>query len=183
MRAFRPDVLHIDDEPYNLATWQALWLARRTGCRALFFSWQNIRRRYPPPFSLGERYVLRGADHAIAGTESAADVLRAKSYGGPLSVIPQFGIDPQLFRPPDSPLPPRPFTLGYFGRLVPEKRVGQPLAGAGLAGWRESTSPGWRGAAGARTWSHWRNAWVWGARVDFCAALPSAAMPAQYHQI
>jgi hypothetical protein len=24
IRAFRPDIVHIDEEPYNLATWQAL---------------------------------------------------------------------------------------------------------------------------------------------------------------
>ncbi|MCY3719573.1 MAG: glycosyltransferase family 4 protein [Anaerolineaceae bacterium] len=120
LRDFRPDVLHVDEEPYNLAAWQALRLGRRYGCRTLFFCWQNILRRYPPPFSLGERYVLRGADHAIAGTTGAADVLRAKGYGGPLSVIPQFGVDPQRFRPAGE-RPSRPFTIGYFGRFVPEK--------------------------------------------------------------
>jgi len=49
VRAFRPDIVHIDEEPYNLATWHALWHARRSGARTLFFSWQNIARRYPPP--------------------------------------------------------------------------------------------------------------------------------------
>lgn len=37
LRAFRPDIVHIDEEPYNLATWHALWHARRTGARTLFF--------------------------------------------------------------------------------------------------------------------------------------------------
>ena len=182
LRAFRPDVLHIDEEPYNLATWQALWLARRHGCRALFFSWQNIRRRYPPPFSLGERYVLRGADHAIAGTESAADVLRAKGYGGPLSVIPQFGIDPQLFRPSNAPLPPRPFTLGYFGRLVPEKGLDSLLQALALLDGESRLRLVGEGPQRAELVTLAQRLGL-GARVDFCAAMPSAAMPAQYHQI
>ncbi|MBN1963810.1 MAG: glycosyltransferase [Anaerolineae bacterium] len=137
-----PDVVHIDEEPYNLATWQALRLARRTGARSLFFSWQNIRRDYPPPFSLIEWWVLRTVDHAIAGTQSAAAVWREKGYGGPLAVIPQFGVDPQFFRPPTRPLTGRTRTLGYVGRLVPEKGVDvllralAQLMQEGLANWR-----------------------------------------------
>jgi glycosyltransferase involved in cell wall biosynthesis len=121
LREVRPEIVHMDEEPYNLATWHALLLARRSGARTLFFSWQNIHRRYPPPFSWGEAWALRAVDYAIMGTESAAEVWRAKSYSGPLAVIPQFGIDPALFQAPPE-CPPRAETrIGYAGRLVPEK--------------------------------------------------------------
>ena len=53
----RPDLVHIDEEPYNLATAHAVWLARRMGMPSLFFTWQNLERRYPPPFRWFERYV------------------------------------------------------------------------------------------------------------------------------
>lgn len=137
-----PDIVHIDEEPYNLATWQALRLARRAGAKSLFFSWQNLQRAYPPPFSLIEWWVLRTVDHALVGTEGAAQVWRAKGYGGPLRIVPQFGVDPNLFRPPTRPLAGRTLTIGYVGRLVPEKGVdillralGQ-LHGDGLDNWR-----------------------------------------------
>ncbi len=120
IRHFRPHVVHIDEEPYNLATWQALFHARRAGAKTLFFSWQNINRNYPPPFSWGERWTLNNINHAIVGTESAGEVWREKGYGGPMTVIPQFGVDTELFKPPDT-RPDRPFTIGYFGRLVEEK--------------------------------------------------------------
>jgi glycosyltransferase involved in cell wall biosynthesis len=120
VRAFKPDIVHIDEEPYNLATWHALWHARRAGAK-LFFSWQNLPRRYPWPIRLGERWVLRGADYAIAGTQGAAEVWRAKGYQGPLAVIPQFGIDPELFRPPLRPRTGATFAVGFVGRLVEEK--------------------------------------------------------------
>lgn len=125
VRALRPSIIHIDEEPYNLAAWHALWLARRAGARAVFFSWQNIRRRYPPPFSLGEAWVLRAVDHAIAGTESAAAVWRAKGYRGPLDVIPQFGVDPEQFAPaaPAAESPNRAPAIGFVGRLRREKGV------------------------------------------------------------
>ncbi|MCE2489402.1 MAG: glycosyltransferase family 4 protein [Anaerolineae bacterium] len=181
LRDFRPDVLHVDEEPYNLAAWQAQWLGRRAGCRTLFFCWQNILRRYPPPFNLGERYVLRRADHVIAGTAGAADVLRAKGYGGPLSVIPQFGIDPQFFRPGED-RPSRPFTIGYFGRLVAEKGLRMLLqALAQLDGDTQLLLIG-GGPLRAELKALARQLNLEG-RVHIEEAQPSAAMPAQYHRI
>lgn len=132
----RPQVVHLDEEPYNLSTWHALRIARRHGARTVFFSWQNLLRRYPFPFSAMEAYVLRHADYAICGNRDAQKVWRAKGYTGPLAVIPQFGVDPDLFSPRPTP-PPRSspaggdpdggggrvFTIAYAGRFVAEKGV------------------------------------------------------------
>src|SRR5262245_46997474 len=38
----RPDLLHVDEEPYNLATYLGLAAAARQGIPALFFTWQNL---------------------------------------------------------------------------------------------------------------------------------------------
>jgi glycosyltransferase involved in cell wall biosynthesis len=119
----RPDILHIDEEPYNFATWHAWQLARRAGVKSLFFSWQNLERHYPFPFSVMERQVLRGVEYAIVGSQGSADVWRSKGYSGPLAVIPQFGVDPEIFSPACRRDPGRGFVLGYVGRLVPEKGV------------------------------------------------------------
>ena len=79
-RLFReaaPQIVHIDEEPYNAAAWQAYFHARRARAKTVVFSWQNILRRYPPPFSWGERWVLGGSSALSAGTQSAAEVWRA----------------------------------------------------------------------------------------------------------
>jgi len=124
----QPDLLHVEEEAYNLATFLAVWHARRRRIPSVFFTWQNIARRYPLPFRLMERYVYRNVGCAIAGTRSAERVLRGKGYRGVVRVIPQFGVDPTVF----SPAPEHPessgadggvITIGFAGRLVPEKGV------------------------------------------------------------
>ncbi|MBN1485440.1 MAG: glycosyltransferase family 4 protein [Chloroflexia bacterium] len=139
LRQERPDVLHIDEESFNLATFQAMYLGQRLGARCLFFNWANLLKRLPPPFSWFERYTLDHAAYAVAGNQEAAAILQAKGYRGPLRTIPQFGVDTGLFRPrPDEPTPaalhkaPGELLLGYVGRLVPAKGV-QDLLSA-LAG-------------------------------------------------
>ena len=125
-RRVRPDVCHIDEEPYNLATFQALRLAQRTGARALFFTWQNLARRYPPPWSWVESYVLERSDYAIAGSREALGVLVQKGYSGPSAMIPQFGVDPEIYRPletADGTASSPGFRVGYAGRLVEQKGV------------------------------------------------------------
>lgn len=114
---FQPDIVHIDEEPYNLATSMALRPAKRHHAKTLFYSWQNLVRHYPFPFRLMERAALRSVDYALVGTDSAADVWRQKGYTGKLAVIPQFGVDPALFSPPEDRPTPRCIKIGYAGRL------------------------------------------------------------------
>lgn len=120
LREVRPDVVHLDEEPYNLATAHGSLLARRAGARSVFFTWQNLLRRYPPPFAWFERGVYRRSALAIAGSQEALGVLRGKGFSGPASVIPQFGVDPALFAPAGEPPPGAP-VIGFIGRLVEEK--------------------------------------------------------------
>ena len=134
------DIIHIDEEPYNLATFQAMWLAQRFSANTVVFSWQNIKRNYPPPFSWMERYVLNRTDALLVGNAEAQDVWQNKGYTGIMRQIPQFGIDPGTFyrreivkrasRPSvvlqrSARLSSRPsLTIGYAGgRIVREKGI------------------------------------------------------------
>lgn len=180
---FQPELIHIDEEPYNLVAAQATRLARRVGAKTIFFTWQNLYRRYPPPFRLFELYAYRNADAAIAGNADAVEVLRRKGFGKPVEIIPQFGVDPDIFSPSTSPPPSdQPITIGYYGRLVPEKGVDTLIdaiallpqhprlvivgAGESLDALKERAAQ--RGL---------------GDRVSFRGTMPSAQIPSFLHEL
>ena len=191
MDVVAPDVIHIDEEQYNVATVLALRAAVRRGIPALFFTWQNIAQRYPPPFSLMERYTFAHATHAIAGNAAAADSIRAKGYRGSLAVIPQFGVDPDLFAPGATrpPAPPQheetsrstAFVIGFVGRLVAAKGLFVLLkALAGLDGAWELRVVG-TGEARAQAETLAERLGI-AQRVIFMGQQPSTAMPAIMRQ-
>ncbi|NJP07645.1 MAG: glycosyltransferase, partial [Chloroflexaceae bacterium] len=128
MERERPEVFHIDEESFNLATFLAMRAGVAVGARCCFFNWANNERTYPWPFGWFEAYTLRHAACAITGNQEAANIVRKHGYTGPVVVLPQFGVDPDLFAPdPDRRFAPAdahtPFIIGYMGRFVPEKGI------------------------------------------------------------
>ncbi len=123
IRSFKPDILHIDEEPYNWVTLHAAILGRLARAKVMFFSWQNLYRRYPIPFRMIELSNYRLCAAGVAGNREAVEVLRRKGYRGPLDVIPQFGVDPEIYTPRDQSAPNERPVIGYAGRLVNEKGV------------------------------------------------------------
>jgi glycosyltransferase involved in cell wall biosynthesis len=181
VKAFQPHIVHIDEEPYNLSAWQMLYHAKRVGAKSLFFSWQNLYRRYPPPFNIGEQWVLKNVDYALMGTESAAGVWRQKGYTGRLAVVPQFGTDTTLFSPAPKP-ENHPFTIGYFGRLVEEKGVSLLLAAVA------QLDTAWRlkligGGPLLDTLKQQAASLGIADQVEFTGQVASTDMPQQYHML
>lgn len=129
VKEVNPDLIHVEEEPYSLVAWQAARSARRLGVPLVFFTWENLLERFPFPHQFIRRRVLETAAHAIAGDLEAGQLLEKAGYPSrQISVIPQYGINPGLFRPKKTAalrkkLGLGPFTVGYLGRLVPEKGV------------------------------------------------------------
>ena len=123
MREVRPELLHIDEEPYNFATFQAMRIAQQQQIPTLFVAWQNIYRDYPQPFRQIELYNYRNANLALAGNLDVAEVLKRKGFDGPIRVLP-LSVDPYIYQrtePRIARANGAPFTIGYIGRLVESK--------------------------------------------------------------
>ncbi len=189
LREERPDILHIDEESFNPATFQAVRLGRRRGARCLFFNWANIYRRLPPPYSWLERYNLSRVSYAIAGNHDAADILRRKGYRGPLRVIPQFGVDEDTFSP--HPFPPLlqeaeggragEVRVGYAGRFVPQKGLLDLLEAAAGLPWVHLLLVG-GGILKPELQRRAGQPDLCG-RVEFAGRVPSSALPDLYRRM
>lgn len=132
VRDARPDLVHIDEEPYRRVTAQAARICQGRGIPSLFFAGQNLSKRLPPPFGLLRRRVYRRVSAGIAGTEAAAAMLRETGFDKSLAVIPQFGVDPERFRPDVElraamrekvAVEPSQFVVVYAGHLEERKGV------------------------------------------------------------
>ncbi len=151
-RRERWDIVHAWCEPYVLMGAQ---VARYSPASAslIISTFQNIPKRYPPPFNWIERYCMRRASAWTAfGTTVESACRRRRGFADrPGRVIP-LGVDRDYFRP-EAPAgaeirrqlgwaEPRgqgPPVIGYLGRFVPEKGLHvlmNSLDGLADAGWR-----------------------------------------------
>lgn len=129
LRETRPDIIELWEEPFAAVTWQVIRAAKRTlpNSRIIFFSAQNIRKDYPPPFSWFERFTYRRADFAFAINAEAEKVIREKGWKKGARVLP-LGVDPGFFQPADASdrraeLGLDGFTIGFVGKLERQKGI------------------------------------------------------------
>jgi glycosyltransferase involved in cell wall biosynthesis len=129
---FRPDLLHIEEEPWTQPAAVSLRLARRLGIRTVVSTAESLPRGY----SLRQRFrrerSLRQA-HAIIGANRLALALATKRRPAiPHMTLPQLGVTP----PAAVPRVSHPgLAIGFVGRLVPERGLDLLFrACVGLAG-------------------------------------------------
>lgn len=129
LESLRPDAIYAHHEPYAAATIQ-LCMANRLSlrCPVGFYSAQNIKKRYPLPFHLGEQFVFGESAFAFPVSRSVEQVLRDKGYDAPATVLP-LGVDPGVYRPHAGAASlaselrggTGDLLIGYLGRLTEEK--------------------------------------------------------------
>lgn len=121
------DLIHVDEEPFNFVTYHAMRTLPGHLPPVIFTTWQNLMKRYPPPFSFFEKRVFERACGAIAGNAETLDVLRRRGFSKPAAVIPVHGVDPRVYRKHDATGLRQElglngsFVAGFIGRIVPEK--------------------------------------------------------------
>jgi glycosyltransferase involved in cell wall biosynthesis len=178
------DLVHSWEEPYVFAGAEVALL---TPARVplVFATAQNLFKRYPPPFSWLERFVVeRSAGWIAFGETVKQNLLMRPGYAQrPVRYIPM-GVDVELFRPDraagadflrelgwEAEGPP---VVGYLGRFVPEKGVEL------LRGVLERLTTPWRALfvgggpleASLRAWAERQ-----GGRVRVVTGVPHARVP------
>ncbi|MDO8794013.1 MAG: glycosyltransferase, partial [Vicinamibacterales bacterium] len=102
--AERWDLVHCWEEPYVAAAAQ---IARRVAPNVplVLATFQNIAKKYPPPFNWIERYSMARADGVIAFGRTTAEVVAARGFNSAavknVAVIPP-GVDLTQFRPDEA---------------------------------------------------------------------------------
>ena len=125
LRRHRPHLIDLNHEPYSIACAEILALADwlLPGVPVVMQVAQNILRQYPPPVNWLQNRALRRIAAAYACSEGAREVLHAKGFQKPISIIP-FGVNTETFRPGTRRRKGATLTIGFVGRMLPGKGLG-----------------------------------------------------------
>jgi glycosyltransferase involved in cell wall biosynthesis len=123
IKKFDPDIVHVEEEPFTFAGWQFIRAAKKLGKKSIFFTWENIDRTYNPLYSYFNDYCIKNSDAIIAGNEEAKAIFKSRDFKGPIEVIPQYGLNMEDFIVRKSRKDKKYFTIGYIGRITPEKGI------------------------------------------------------------
>jgi glycosyltransferase involved in cell wall biosynthesis len=179
----RWDLVHCWEEPFVLAGAQVGRWARPAP--VVYYTFQNIPKRYPPPFGWVERYSIDRCAGWIAAGETVAAALKPRpGYADkPHRVIP-LGVDVEVFRADPAAgaavrrslgwIADGPPVVGYLGRFVPEKGLRMLMSVLDRVGtpWRGLFVGGGALEGELRTWAA-----AHGDRVRVVTGVPHAGVP------
>ena len=115
---FRPDLLHIEEEPWTQPASVSLRLARRLGIRTVLSTAESLPRGH----SLRQRFrrerSLRLAQGIIGANRLALGLAAKRRPTIPQIALPQIGVTPPAAVPR---VPHQGLAIGFVGRLVPER--------------------------------------------------------------
>jgi glycosyltransferase involved in cell wall biosynthesis len=115
---FRPEVMQVEEEPESQPAALALRIAERLRLPRVLHSWRSLPAKLGFWEARRGRRALNRATGILAGNRRAAALLGHRRPGVPLATIPQLGVTPPLSITRNAQ---RVFTIGFAGRLVPEK--------------------------------------------------------------
>ncbi|MBP0012758.1 MAG: hormogonium polysaccharide biosynthesis glycosyltransferase HpsO [Roseofilum sp. SBFL] len=130
LKTFKPHILQTEQGAKAFSHAELITLNKQLNLNAknVFFTWWNLPYEVKFPISVLEGFNLKHSHGIISGNQDGADVLRDHGYDGPIKVMPQLGVDEQLFSPQEQPelrislgIEPDEFVVGFVGRFVEEK--------------------------------------------------------------
>lgn len=128
LRTVSPDIIQVEQGLHAISYFQVLFFNKilRINAKCCFFTWVN----WQPRFNLKtkiltkilEFFNLAGSTGAIAGNHDAKNILSSLNPTLPILVLPQLGVNTQLFKPARHiPHSSEKKHILYVGRIVEEK--------------------------------------------------------------
>jgi len=114
-----PELIYCQEETFSLYAKQCAVMAEAINCKLVYFNWENKVTDLPAQMQEIEKENLEAADLVICGNPEAELRIRGLNPEVKTKVIPQTGVDTELFAP--MPEIEKPYHIGYIGRYVPEK--------------------------------------------------------------
>jgi len=179
----RWDLVHCWEEPYVIAGGQVALLSPAAS-KLVFFTAQNIAKRYAPPFSTIERRCAERSAGWLASGETVAQTQLERCWNRKPHRVMPLGVDVELFRPDAesgratrAPLgwnvegPP---VVGFLGRFIEAKGLMllMRLLDATASPWRALFVGGGPGEAVLREWASRH-----GDRVRIAGGVPHDRVP------
>ncbi len=96
LRRMRPDLLYVEGEPYSLAAVQWATAARGARIPAVFYSAQNLHKRYPAPIRPGSAGIWRSTAGVVCVSKTVRRMLRCRGFEGPAWIVP-LSVDESVF--------------------------------------------------------------------------------------
>lgn len=128
IREFRPDVIHIEEEPVSRAMYRAVNFARKYAPNAVIsmFTWENLDQKCSFFTRRRRKFILEQIEGIVAGNSEADGLMRSFGFRGKSLVQGQIGVDTDFYKPVDSSalrkrLGLNGFVVGYLGRLIESK--------------------------------------------------------------
>ena len=109
----------------------------RLKSKNIFFTWVNWRQKFSLKYKIFwtwvEKFNLKNSNGAFVGNLDAAKILNDKGFDNKICVLPQLGVDMEIFQPAskfdfvkkqdDGINPESTKTIGFIARLVEEKGI------------------------------------------------------------
>ncbi|MDG1895788.1 MAG: glycosyltransferase family 4 protein [Fuerstiella sp.] len=131
MREFRPDIIHIEYDPWSMIFWQMsvcrLLFARQA--RVICTVKKNTYRKLRLPLAVAKKAIGRffagRVDHFIAVSRRAKAIYQ-EQFGIPetrIDIVQHLGVDLAVFHPNEAAAQDDELTIGYCGRFDANKGV------------------------------------------------------------
>ncbi|MFP4466118.1 MAG: glycosyltransferase family 4 protein [Candidatus Goldiibacteriota bacterium] len=121
VKRLNPDIIHIEEEPFDIPCMQFMRAAKKTGKKTVFFTSDNFKRKHNAVRQYFDSYCLKNTDGVAAVNLDAKKLLVERGCSEEKIEIIAHGINPEEFSFAPGISGKKNYTLGYTGRIAPEK--------------------------------------------------------------